>query len=72
MKSEGHPNYKSLQIEIGNDVFYTMSTYRGEKLVMDVDYRTHRAWTGAGNTVDASNKDVMNFNQKFFGLTFTM
>ncbi|KJV51321.1 ribosomal L31 family protein [Orientia tsutsugamushi str. Gilliam] len=45
-----------------------MSTYPGDEILMDVDYRTHPAWTGKGrNVFDTSNKDINEFNNRFPG-----
>ena len=69
MKKDIHPKYKSLTIKIGKDSFETMSTYHGSEVLMDVDFRTHPAWTKKGvSTANESNKNVSAFNEKFSGL----
>ena len=71
MKKEGHPNYKPLKINVGSDSFSTFSTYPREEYFMDVDYRKHPAWTGAGSTeLSKSNQNLNAFNKKFAGLSF--
>lgn len=69
MKKDIHPKYKDLKIKIGKDSFDTMSTYHGSEILMDVDFRTHPAWTGGGvNTANSSNKNISTFNDKYAGL----
>lgn len=71
MKKDIHPNYKTLKIKIGKDSFETMSTYPGEEILMDVDFRNHPAWTKKGvTTANESNQNVSAFNKKFAGLSF--
>ena len=69
MKKDIHPKYKPLKIKIGKDIFETMSTYEGEELLMDIDYRKHPAWTKKGvHTDNESDKNINAFNKKFAGL----
>lgn len=71
MKADIHPNYKPLVITIGKDKFNTNSTYPGNELLMDVDFRKHPAWTKQGVTsANASNKNISAFNDKFSGISF--
>lgn len=71
MNSKIHPKYKPLRMRIGNDIFHTYSTHFAEEILMDVDYRTHRAWTKDSNTAaNNSNQNISAFNKKFAGLTF--
>lgn len=71
MRKDIHPDYTPLKIKIGNDVFNTMSTLKGDEILMDVDYRKHPAWTKKGvTTANDSNQNVSAFNKKFAGLTF--
>lgn len=72
MKNNIHPPYKRLLVKISGDTFEVMSTYPGDEVLMDVDYRTHPAWTGKGrNVFDTSNKDINEFNNRFPGLFTT-
>ena len=69
MKKDIHPKYKALKVKIGKDIFEIMSTYKGDELLMDVDYRKHPAWTGKGvHTASESDKNITAFNEKFAGL----
>jgi large subunit ribosomal protein L31 len=46
-----------------------MSTYQGDYLLMDLDYRKHPAWTGKGfGAASDSNKNISTFNKKFGNL----
>lgn len=73
MKKDIHPPYKNLRIKIGNDVFETMSCYRNDEILMDVDFRKHPAWTKKGMTsANESNESVSNFNKKFAGFDFKL
>jgi ribosomal protein L31 len=72
MKPDIHPKYKPLKIIIGSDTFNTCSTYYGDELLMDVDFRNHVAWNHdkSASNVNESNQNVQKFNQKFSGLGF--
>ncbi len=71
MKPKIHPKYKNLKVRIGTDVFETMSTYKGDEVLMDIDFRTHPAWTKKGVlTANEFNQNISTFNKKFAGLSF--
>jgi large subunit ribosomal protein L31 len=71
MKSEIHPKYKALKIRIGKDSFETMSSYEGSEILMDIDFRTHPAWTGKGvASANQTNQHINAFNKRFSGLGF--
>ncbi len=71
MKKNIHPLYKTLKVKIGDDVFETRSTYPGDEVLMDIDFRKHPAWTKKGvGAIDQSNKDISTFNNRFPGLSF--
>lgn len=71
MKQDIHPKYTPLIIKIGQDKFNTMSTYPGDELLMDVDFRKHPAWTKQGVTsANESNQNISAFNKKFAGISF--
>ena len=74
MKPSIHPEYKELTIEFPQgDSFKTKSTYAGTKLILDVDFRKHPAWTKAGvaGASDISAK-VNKFNKKVGGFDFSI
>ena len=71
MKKDIHPKYKELKIKVGSDVFVTNSTYPGDEVLMDVDFRQHPAWTKKGmSSANQANKNISDFNRKFGGLSF--
>lgn len=71
MQSDIHPKYKKLKIIIDTDIFETNSTYAGDEILMDIDYRKHPAWTKEGTkVVNQSNANISSFNKKF-GSIFT-
>jgi large subunit ribosomal protein L31 len=70
MKKDIHPDYHNITVEMTDGSTYqTRSTYgkEGDTLKLDIDPRTHPAWTG-GNThlVDSAGR-VSKFNQKYEG-----
>jgi large subunit ribosomal protein L31 len=66
MKKDIHPKYKDLKIIMNNgDVFVTKSTYPGESILLDVDYREHPAWKGGVATVNSKANQVAAFSRKF-------
>jgi large subunit ribosomal protein L31 len=71
MKKGIHPNYTALKIRIAEESFETKSTYKGKELLMDVDFRTHPAWTKKGlSDTHSANKSISSFKKKFSGLAF--
>jgi large subunit ribosomal protein L31 len=71
MKKGIHPTYKKLRLEIGKEVFETFSTYPGEKILVETDFRKHIAWDkSAKMSANESNKSVSAFNKKFSGISF--
>lgn len=71
MKKDIHPQYKPVKLTIGKDSVTINSTYPSDTMLMDIDFRTHPAWTKSGvSAANASNKSVSSFNKKFAGLSF--
>lgn len=72
MKPDIHPDYHEITVIMTDgSKFKTRSTYgkKGDELRLDVDPKTHPAWTGGAAQV--SNKGrVAKFNDKFGGLSF--
>ncbi|HVY03981.1 MAG TPA: 50S ribosomal protein L31 [Caulobacterales bacterium] len=70
MKSEGHPDYHFIEVVLTDGTRYkTRSTYaqEGAVLNLDIDPKTHPAWTGGtGALVDRGGR-VSRFNEKFGG-----
>jgi large subunit ribosomal protein L31 len=74
MRKNIHPKYHEVEVLISEDVFHTNSTFHGDKILMDVDYRKHPAWCkGSRAVVDSSNKNISDFNKKYgsFGNLFS-
>jgi large subunit ribosomal protein L31 len=72
MKSEGHPNYHNITVVLTDGTSYqTRSTYgkEGATLNLDIDPRTHPAWTGGNQTLLDRGGRVSRFNAKFAGFT---
>lgn len=69
MKKNIHPTYKELKVTMPNgDEFITSSTYNGESVLLDVDFREHPAWKGGVATINAKSSQVAEFNKKFGGI----
>jgi large subunit ribosomal protein L31 len=70
MKSEGHPDYHFIEVVMTDGTRYkTRSTLgqEGTVLNLDIDPKTHPAWTGGtGALVDRGGR-VSRFNEKFGG-----
>jgi large subunit ribosomal protein L31 len=68
MKAEGHPDYHFITVVMTDGTEYrTRSTFgkEGAKLSLDIDPKTHPAWTGGGNQVMDRAGRVSRFNDKF-------
>ena len=70
MKAEGHPDYHFINVTMTDGSTYkTRSTYgkEGDTIVLDIDPRTHPAWTGGtGTNLDRGGR-VSRFKDKFKG-----
>jgi large subunit ribosomal protein L31 len=72
MKTEGHPNYHTITVVMTDGSSYqTRSTYgkEGDTLNLDIDPRTHPAWTGGNQQMLDRGGRVSRFNAKFAGFT---
>jgi len=72
MKPEIHPDYHEITVVMTDGTeFKTRSTYGkpGGTLRLDIDPKTHPAWTGVHRVVDRGGQ-VAKFNKRFgaFGL----
>ena len=73
MKKDIHPEYHEITVKMTDGTeFKTRSTYgaEGDVLRLDVDPKTHPAWTGEHRLVDRGGQ-VAKFKKRFggFGLT---
>jgi large subunit ribosomal protein L31 len=72
MKQEGHPDYHMINVVMTDGTTYqTRSTYgqEGATLNLDIDPKTHPAWTGGQQTLLDRGGRVSRFNAKFAGFT---
>jgi large subunit ribosomal protein L31 len=68
MKDGIHPDYHMITIVMTDgSKFETRSTYgsEGSSLSLDIDPRTHPAWTGGTQTILDRGGRVSRFNEKF-------
>ncbi|MDE1570853.1 50S ribosomal protein L31 [Aquabacter sediminis] len=71
MKSEIHPDYHFIKVVMTDGTEYTTrSTYgkEGDTLQLDIDPRTHPAWTGGTQQLMDRGGRVSRFKNKFGGL----
>ena len=72
MKKNTHPEYHFIKVQMTDGtVFETRSTWgaEGETLLLDIDPKSHPAWTGGrGSMLDAGGQ-VARFNKRFGGLS---
>lgn len=72
MKKDIHPDYHEINVQLTDGTTYkTRSTWGepGDTLKLDIDPKTHPAWTGVHRLVDTGGQ-LAKFNKKFedFGL----
>ena len=70
MKKDIHPEYHDITVVLTNGTEYQMrSTYgkAGTTLRLDIDPKSHPAWTGEHRLVDTGGQ-VAKFNKRFQGL----
>ncbi len=67
MKKDIHPNYHMINVVMTDGTkFETRSTLgkEGETIHLDIDPKTHPAWTGVHRLVDSGGQ-VAKFNKRF-------
>lgn len=72
MKSGIHPDYHTIKVVMTDGSEYTTrSTYgkEGDVLQLDIDPRSHPAWTGGSQQLVDRGGRVSRFNQKFGGIS---
>ncbi len=70
MKKEIHPDYHEITVQLTDGSPYTTrSTWGapGDTMKLDVDPKTHPAWTGVHSLVDSGGQ-LAKFNNRFKGL----
>jgi len=71
MKEGIHPEYHNIKVVMTDgSSFETRSTYgkEGDTLQLDVDPKTHPAWTGGTGHINENASQVAKFNKRFGGL----
>jgi len=70
MKEEGHPDYHFITVKMTDGTEYkTRSTWgeEGATLALEIDSKSHPAWTGGGQQIIDRGGRVSRFNDKFGG-----
>lgn len=70
MKKDIHPDYHEITVLMTDGTeFKTRSTYgkEGDVLRLDIDPKTHPAWTGVHRLIDTGGQ-LAKFNKRFQGL----
>ena len=73
MKKEGHPDNHFVTVVMTDGTEYqTRSTYgsEGDRLVLDIDSKSHPAWTGGTSRLMDAGGRVSKFKKKYEGLGF--
>lgn len=68
MKADIHPDYHTINIVMTDGTkFVTRSTYgkSGDTMNLDIDPKSHPAWTGGQTTILDRGGRVSRFNEKF-------
>ncbi|AEI88841.1 MAG: 50S ribosomal protein L31 [Candidatus Midichloria mitochondrii] len=66
-----HHNYREVEVtQTDGATFMVRSTYKNTSLRLDIDPKTHPAWTKEAGYVNTKNSEVAKFNSKFAGLSF--
>lgn len=70
MKKDIHPDYHMITIQLTDgSTFQTRSTWgaEGDTLKLDIDPRTHPAWTSGGQHLVDTGGRLSRFNKKYEG-----
>ena len=71
MKKKIHPDYHEIEVVMTDgSSFKTKSTWgkEGDKLKLEVDPKSHPAWTGGGIKLVDSEGQVARFKKKYQGI----
>jgi len=71
MKSNVHPDYHTIKVQMTDGTtFETRSTYgkEGDTLQLDIDPKTHPAWTGGTGALMDRGGRVSRFKDRFKGI----
>jgi large subunit ribosomal protein L31 len=72
MKAKIHPDYHMIKVVMTDGTeFMTRSTYgkAGDTLNLDIDPKTHPAWTGGSQQLMDRGGRLSKFNNRFAGLS---
>jgi large subunit ribosomal protein L31 len=65
MKKGIHPAYKTIDVVMTDgSTFQTRSCYKGERMVLEIDSKSHPFYTGKNLLVDTAGR-VERFNKRF-------
>ena len=70
MKKDIHPDYHMITVQLTDgSTFQTKSTWgsEGDTLKLEIDPRTHPAWTGGGQHLIDTGGRLSRFNKKYEG-----
>ena len=73
MKDATHPNYHMIKVVMTDgSEFMTRSTLgaEGDTLNLDIDPKTHPAWTGGSQQLMDRGGRLSRFNSRFAGINF--
>jgi large subunit ribosomal protein L31 len=73
MKKEIHPDYHTIKVVMTDGTeFFTRSTWgnEGDALHLDIDPKTHPAWTGGSQQLLDRGGRLSRFNSRFGGMSF--
>ncbi len=73
MKSDIHPEYHTIKVVMTDGTeFMTRSTWgkEGDTLNLDIDPKTHPAWTGGSQQLLDRGGRLSRFNSRFGGMSF--
>jgi len=71
MKSDIHPEYHEITVVMTDGTeFTTRSCWGkpGDKMTLDIDPKSHPAWTGGGHRLVDTGGQVARFNKRFGNL----
>lgn len=71
MKKDIHPDYHEITVQMTDGSTYTTRSTMGQPgdvLKLDVDPKTHPAWTGGAHRLIDTGGQLAKFNKRFAGL----
>jgi large subunit ribosomal protein L31 len=71
MKSDIHPDYHEIKVVMTDGTEFTTRTTwgaAGDTMTLDIDPKSHPAWTGGNQRLNDTAGQVARFNKRFAGL----